>query len=59
MRKTLECRSVVPGCGFVAHADNDEDLLLKAAEHARITHGVEHMSEQLRAKVKAAIRDES
>jgi predicted small metal-binding protein len=59
MRKILECRAIVPGCNFVARADSDEELLRKAVDHAHSAHGVEHMSEQLKAKVKAAIREEA
>lgn len=57
MRKIIECRSVVPACNFVAHGPNDEDVMMEAAEHLRNTHGVEHISDPLRAKLRAAIRD--
>jgi predicted small metal-binding protein len=57
MRKELACGRVVPGCDFVAHASSDEELMLKAAEHARNVHGVSHMSEDLKAKIKDAIVD--
>ena len=40
MRMILECGRIVPGCSFVARADSEEDLLLKAVEHARSVHGV-------------------
>jgi predicted small metal-binding protein len=43
------------GCSFVARADSEEDLLLKAVEHARSAHGVEHASEALKAKIRTAI----
>jgi predicted small metal-binding protein len=59
MRKILECGAIVPGCNFVARADSDEELLRKAADHARSAHGVDHMSGPLKAKVKAAIREEA
>jgi predicted small metal-binding protein len=58
MRKILECRSIVPGCNFVARADSDDELLLKAADHARGVHGVDHISEQLKTKIRSAIREE-
>lgn len=57
MRKELACGRVVPGCDFVAHAATDEDLMLKAADHARNVHGVGHLSEELKAKIKDAIVD--
>jgi predicted small metal-binding protein len=59
MSKRLECRSIVPGCNFVAHGENEDDLMMKAADHARAAHGVEHLSEPLRAKIKASIKDET
>ena len=57
MDKVLECRSVVPGCEIVMHGENEEDVMMKAAEHARSAHGVEHMSEELKSKVRAAIKE--
>ncbi|HEX6978778.1 MAG TPA: DUF1059 domain-containing protein [Alphaproteobacteria bacterium] len=58
MRKRIECGSIVPGCNYVVRGDSEEDVMMKAAEHARAVHGVEHMSDELRAKVRSAIRDE-
>lgn len=55
MRKELACGSVVPGCDFVAHAATEEDLMLKVADHARKVHGVSHISDDLKAKIKDAI----
>jgi predicted small metal-binding protein len=59
MRKILRCGEIVPGCNFVAHGENEPEVVMKAAEHARAVHGVERMSEQLLAKVKATIRDQA
>jgi len=55
MRKELACGSVVPGCDFVARAATEEDLMLKIADHARTAHGVSHLSDDLKAKIKDAI----
>ncbi len=57
MGKVLECRSVVPGCEFVMHGESEEEIMMKASEHARAAHGVEHMSEELKAKIRAAIKE--
>ncbi len=57
MRRIIECGSVVPGCNFVSHGATDEDVLMEAAEHVRATHGVDHLSDPLKAKLRAAIRD--
>lgn len=55
MRKELACGSVVPGCDFVARATTEEDLMLKIADHAQKVHGVSHLSDDLKAKIKDAI----
>jgi predicted small metal-binding protein len=55
--KVLECGTIVPGCNFVAHADNEDELVIIAAAHARSVHGVDHLSEPLKAKIRSVIRD--
>jgi predicted small metal-binding protein len=57
MSKILECGMIVPGCGFVIHGDSEEELMMKASEHARTVHEIEHLSEQLKARIRAAIKD--
>lgn len=57
MRKELACGAVVPGCDFVAHAATEEDLMQKVASHARTVHGVAHISDGLKAKIRDAIRE--
>jgi predicted small metal-binding protein len=58
MSKILECGHVVPGCKSVIHGGSEEEVMMKAAEHARLVHGVEHLSEQLRAQIRAAIKND-
>jgi predicted small metal-binding protein len=58
MGKVFECGSVVPGCEVVVHGDSESDVVARAAEHARAVHGIEHLSEALKAKIRAAIKDE-
>jgi predicted small metal-binding protein len=58
MSKVLECRSVIPGCNFVVHGDSEDDVLMKEEEHAQRVHGVEHISEQLKAKIRSAIKEQ-
>jgi predicted small metal-binding protein len=57
MSKMLECGLVIPGCDFVLHGDDEEELMIKTIEHARIVHGIEHMSEQLKARIRAAMKE--
>jgi predicted small metal-binding protein len=56
MGKTLSCGEVVPGCGFKASAETEEELLKRVAEHAKAAHGVEEITPELAAKVRAAIQ---
>jgi predicted small metal-binding protein len=56
MTKTLKCGTVVPGCEYVVHAESDAELLAKLTDHARIAHDIERISDQLRAKILAAVR---
>jgi predicted small metal-binding protein len=57
MDKIIECAKVDPssGCTYVVRGKNDEDVLKKAAEHAK-SHGIREMTPELMAKAKAAIR---
>jgi len=57
MTKQIACNDVVPGCGFIASGESEEELMQKVREHAEKEHGVEEVTPELAAKVKAAIRD--
>ena len=57
MAKHLACNDVVSGCGFTATATTEDEVVEKAAEHARESHGVKEITPDLAAKVKAAIKD--
>jgi predicted small metal-binding protein len=59
MSKVLECGSVVPACDFVAHGDSEQEVMMKVIEHARAVHGIAHVSEQLKAKIRVAIKEEA
>ncbi len=52
----IACNEVVPGCGFTASADTEEELTDKVAAHAAQDHGVPEVTPELAAKIKAAIR---
>jgi predicted small metal-binding protein len=51
----IACNDVVPGCGFTASAETEEELIGKVAAHAAHDHGVPEVTPELAAKVKAAI----
>jgi predicted small metal-binding protein len=44
MAKVFECGSVVPGCESVLHAEDASELMIRAVEHMRSTHEVQHVS---------------
>ncbi len=39
MTKVLHCSDLMHGCDYVAKADTEEELMQKAAQHAREKHG--------------------
>jgi predicted small metal-binding protein len=57
MAKHIACNDVVSGCGFTATATTEDEVVEKAAEHARESHGVKEITPELAAKVKAAIKE--
>ena len=57
MSKHLSCNDVMAGCGVTISAATEEELLAKAAVHARKDHGVEQITPELAEKVKSAIED--
>ena len=57
MSKVMKCREVGLDCDFVAHGDTEEQVMTKVAAHAQKDHGMEHIPEEVAAKVKAAIHD--
>ena len=58
MGKVLKCREVGVDCDFEARGATEEEILQKAADHAKKDHGMAEIPSELLAKVKAAIRDE-
>jgi predicted small metal-binding protein len=57
MTKHIACEDVVAGCGFRAAAATEEELMEKVVAHAGQDHGVEEVTPELAARVKAAIRN--
>ena len=58
MPKTLNCRDVGVDCDFVAKGETEEEIMEKAAQHAREKHGYEEIPPELAAKARAAIKEE-
>lgn len=49
------CGEMVPGCGTVIRGEDEEEVLHKAAEHARQEHSVEGLSEEQIRDVRSGI----
>jgi predicted small metal-binding protein len=58
MAKVLRCRDVGFDCDAVVHADTDDEILAQVAAHATRDHGLEHVGDDVVAKVLASIRTE-
>ena len=58
MAKILECAKVDPssGCKHVVRGETAEEVLQKAAEHAK-EHGIRQVTPELIERIKANIRD--
>ena len=59
MAKELRCGELIPGCPTVVEGKDENEVMTKAAEHARQAHNIQTMTPELASKVKAAIRDKS
>ncbi len=58
MAKVLRCSDVGFECEGVIRAETEEEVLRKAAEHAKLEHNLEEISDEVVEKVRAAIQDE-
>ncbi|MFZ0336205.1 MAG: DUF1059 domain-containing protein [Candidatus Acidiferrales bacterium] len=58
MKKLLRCSDVISGCDFVAHGVNENEIIMRVTQHARIAHEVAWMTPDLLKRVLAAIRDD-
>ena len=58
MAKIIECSKVDPssGCRYIARGKDEEEVLRKAAEHAK-KHGIREITTEMMQKVRAAIRE--
>jgi predicted small metal-binding protein len=58
MMKAMHCGELMKGCDFVARGATEDELMKKAAEHAKTAHGIDNITPELAQKVKAAIKNE-
>lgn len=54
--KKFECKRLGTDCQFSAEAENAEEVVAKAEEHAATTHNMPR-GEETRARIRAAIVD--
>lgn len=57
MAKELRCRDTGMNCDFVMRAESEGEIMKKALEHARKSHGMKELTPDMNAKMRAAIRN--
>jgi predicted small metal-binding protein len=57
--RLFECGSLVPGCPWHTRADEDAEIIRRAVEHMRETHGETVIRENMIENIKARIVDET
>ena len=57
MAKILKCKDVGVDCDFVASGKTDEEVLKKAAEHARKAHGIKRVTNEYKDSWRKLIRN--
>ena len=56
-KKVMRCNDIMPGCKFEARG-TEEEVMKKAAEHAKKEHNIQNLTPEIVSKVKSAIRDD-
>ncbi|MCL4396389.1 MAG: DUF1059 domain-containing protein [Chloroflexi bacterium] len=56
--KTLHCKDAGFDCPEVMRAETEEEVMQKAAEHARTVHGLNEISREAVEKIRGLIREE-
>ncbi len=57
--KTFECGTLVPGCEWHTRAEEGSEVVRRAVEHLRNTHGETVIRENMIDEIKARIRETS
>lgn len=55
--KTFECGSLVPGCDWHTRAEEEAEVVRRAVDHLRTTHGEEVIRPAMVENIKSRIRD--
>ncbi len=56
--RLFECGSLVPGCAWHTRAEEDAEIVRRAVEHMRSTHGEEVIRESMVDRIKGRITAE-
>ena len=56
--KILQCSDLGMNCNFQARGETEQEVMQKAAEHAKSAHKIDEITPDLAAQVKSAIHDE-
>jgi predicted small metal-binding protein len=56
--RLFECGTLVPGCDWHTRAEDDAEVIRRAVEHMRETHGETIIRENMVENIKARIVDE-
>lgn len=57
MSKELRCGDLMPGCSTVIEGKDEQEVLAKAADHARNDHNIREITPELEQSVRNAIHD--
>jgi predicted small metal-binding protein len=55
--KAFECNKVVPNCNAVIRGKDEQEVMTKAAEHAKSAHGMQSIPDDVAKKVRSAIHE--
>ena len=58
MGKVLKCGDLNPGCKFEARGNSEDEVLQKAAEHAKTAHSMHEIPPEVLTKARNAIHEE-
>jgi predicted small metal-binding protein len=57
VEKRLSCRDVGVDCDFIACGKTEDEVMRKAADHARTSHNMSEIPKEVQDKARSAIRD--
>jgi len=57
--RLFECGTLVPGCAWHTRADDDAEVVRRAVDHMKTTHGETIIRETMVGHIKQRIRDDA